>query len=143
MSYIKYTGQSFVTTSAPAGTMNATTLGNPLGSGQTVASLTTACDGNSSCSAFTITGDAGQLYQNIRSSTLAPNLQSTGGTDTYLKISIPTMEKKISHDMTEVRNDPGTVSASFDESYNNSMLTGVIWAMLGTTLLVYAFKNMD
>lgn len=143
MSYIKYTGQSFTTSNAPAGTINATTLGTPISNGQTVASLTTACDGNSSCAAFTITGGAGQLYQDIRTSTLAPNLQSVSGTDTYLKVSIPTMEKKISHDMTEVRNNPGTVSSSFEESYNNSMLTGVIWAMLGTTLLVYAFKNMD
>jgi hypothetical protein len=35
------------------------------------------------------------------------------------------------------------MSAAFEESYNNSMLNGVIWAMLGTTLLVYVFKSLD
>lgn len=32
--------------------------------------------------------------------------------------------------------------ASFDSTYNATMLTGVIWAMLGTTILYYTFTKM-
>jgi hypothetical protein len=145
--YLKYTGEQFGT-AATAGTKLATALGIPLAN-QTEDLLVVACNGNSRCAAFTINTSTkqGQLYENIRTSVLAPNLTASGSHNTYLKApeisAIRQMEKELSHDITEIRHEPGTMSASFKETYNNSMLTGVIWAMLGTTLMVYAFRSVD
>jgi hypothetical protein len=32
--------------------------------------------------------------------------------------------------------------ATFDENYQTTMLTGVLWAALGTTVLYYAFTKI-
>ncbi len=42
----------------------------------------------------------------------------------------------------EIYKAQGTNTATFDENYRNTLLLGVVWAMLGTTALYYTFKNL-
>lgn len=42
----------------------------------------------------------------------------------------------------EIYKAQGTNTATFEENYRNTMLLGVVWAMLGTTALYYTFKNL-
>jgi hypothetical protein len=151
MSYLKYKEKRFLTDgNTPAGTMNATVLANAINR-TTVpfSSYEQRCSSLPDCAAFHYnrTERNGELYSLVSDATRLPNFGDDINMDSYVKTAnftaIPGMEKEIAKDIMEVRHDPGTMSATFEESYNNSMLTGVIWAMLGTSLLVYAFKSMD
>lgn len=42
----------------------------------------------------------------------------------------------------EIYQSPGSVSHSFNENYQTTMMVGVIWAMLGTTVLYYTFSQL-
>ena len=42
----------------------------------------------------------------------------------------------------EIYQSPGSVSHSFNENYQTTMMVGVIWAMVGTTVLYYTFSQL-
>lgn len=52
------------------------------------------------------------------------------------------MRDNIDRKVAEIYKTTGTNSAAFDENYRTTMLVGVVWAMLGTTVLYYTFKNL-
>lgn len=48
------------------------------------------------------------------------------------------MDRKVA----EIYQSHGTNTLTLDENYRNTMMLGVVWAMLGTTVLYYTFKNL-
>jgi hypothetical protein len=52
------------------------------------------------------------------------------------------MRENIDRKVAEIYQAPGTATRAFDENYQITMLTGVVWALLGTTVLYYTFKNI-
>lgn len=52
------------------------------------------------------------------------------------------MRDNVDRKVAEIYQAPGTNSSAFDENYRNTMLLGIVWAMLGTTVLYYTFKNV-
>ncbi len=65
--------------------------------------------------------------------------------DLYIKpTDLPNQSDRnqIDNKVAEIYGAQGTNSAAFDENYRTTMLVGVVWAMLGTTVLYYTFKNL-
>lgn len=52
------------------------------------------------------------------------------------------MRDNVDRKVAEIYHSNGTNTMVFDENYRTTMLVGVVWAMLGTTVLYYTFKNL-
>lgn len=60
----------------------------------------------------------------------------------YSSYKIGTTRKKVDAALENIYQPNTSINASFDSNYNTTMLTGVLWAALGTTVLYYAFVKM-
>jgi hypothetical protein len=56
--------------------------------------------------------------------------------------SITENPANIETSMNELYQMPGTISQSFDSHYQSTMMTGVLVAMFGTTVLYFAFLKI-
>jgi hypothetical protein len=52
------------------------------------------------------------------------------------------MRDNVDRKVAEIYRAPGTYTRAFDENYQITMLTGGIWALLGTSVLYYTFKKI-
>jgi len=60
----------------------------------------------------------------------------------YSNYTLETARKQLDNSLSEIYNSNSSKSATFDSNYQATMLTGVIWAALGTTVLYYAFTKI-
>ena len=60
----------------------------------------------------------------------------------YANYNLSKMRNKLDSNLTEIYQPQNSRIATFDSNYHTTMLTGVIWAMLGTTVLYYAFTKI-
>ena len=60
----------------------------------------------------------------------------------YASYTLGTKRNELDTSLRTIYQPENAPSASFDSNYNTTMLTGVVWAMLGTTVLYYAFTKM-
>jgi hypothetical protein len=69
---------------------------------------------------------------------------ATEAEETQCKINLiqKHMRDNTDRKLAEIYKAQGTNTATFDENYRNTMMLGVVWAMLGTTALYYTFKNL-
>ena len=74
----------------------------------------------------------------------ANNIQFPNPCDDECKIRIiqKHMRENIDRKVSEIYRAPGTYTRAFDENYQITMLTGIIWVLLGTSVLYYTFKNI-
>ena len=49
---------------------------------------------------------------------------------------------KLDADLTSIYRPDTATAATFDSNYQTTMLTGLVWAALGTTVLYYAFTKI-
>jgi hypothetical protein len=63
-------------------------------------------------------------------------------TQCNIKLIQKHMRDNVDRKVAEIYKAQGTNTATFDENYRNTLLLGVVWAMLGTTALYYTFKNL-
>jgi hypothetical protein len=63
-------------------------------------------------------------------------------TQCKIKLIQKHMRDNVDRKVAEIYKAQGTNTATFDENYKNTLLLGVVWAMLGTTALYYTFKNL-
>jgi PAN domain len=52
------------------------------------------------------------------------------------------MRDNMDNKVAEIYHATGTNTAAFEDNFRTTMLVGVVWAMLGTTVLYYTFKNL-
>jgi hypothetical protein len=50
--------------------------------------------------------------------------------------------EQLDANLEDIYNPRNGRSATYDSNYQTTMLTGVVWAMLGTTVLYYAFTKI-
>jgi hypothetical protein len=83
-------------------------------------------------------------YQQLQAYATANNIQFPP--NCYDQCKIKTVQKhmrdNIDRKVAEIYQAPGTYTRAFDENYQITMLTGVIWVLLGTSVLYYTFKNI-
>ena len=60
----------------------------------------------------------------------------------YSSYKLGTTREKLDTSLTNIYNPQGSPSSTFDSNYQTTMLTGVVWAALGTTVLYYAFTKI-
>jgi hypothetical protein len=60
----------------------------------------------------------------------------------YSSYVLGTTREKLDTSLTNIYNPQGSPSSTFDSNYQTTMLTGVVWAALGTTVLYYAFTKI-
>ena len=60
----------------------------------------------------------------------------------YSSYKLGTTRQKLDSSLANVYQPQNSTTASFDSNYNTTMLTGVVWAALGTTVLYYAFTKI-
>ena len=60
----------------------------------------------------------------------------------YSNYRLTMKRNKLDSNLEEIYNPQNGRFATFDSNYQTTMLTGVIWAMLGTTVLYYAFTKI-
>jgi len=60
----------------------------------------------------------------------------------YANYNLTEMRNKLDADLADIHQPQYSTSATFDSNYQTTMLTGLIWAMLGTTVLYYAFTKI-
>lgn len=60
----------------------------------------------------------------------------------YSSYTLGTTREKLDTSLTNVYQPQGSPSSTFDSNYQTTMLTGVVWAALGTTVLYYAFTKI-
>jgi hypothetical protein len=60
----------------------------------------------------------------------------------YSSYKLGTTRQKLDASLVSVYQPQSSTTASFDSNYNTTMLTGVVWAALGTTVLYYAFTKI-
>jgi len=62
--------------------------------------------------------------------------------DCYYSYSLGKSREKLNASIADIYNPQNSMAASFESNYQSTMLTGVVWAMLGTTVLYYAFTKI-
>ena len=71
---------------------------------------------------------------------------SSGCTDNdfacYANYKLETSRGKLDADLQNIHNPQTSKTAGFDSNYQTTMITSVIWAALGTTILYYAFTKI-
>ena len=50
--------------------------------------------------------------------------------------------EKLDESLADIYQPQNSVIATFDSNYQTTMLTGIVWAALGTTVLYYAFTKI-
>lgn len=60
----------------------------------------------------------------------------------YASYKLDQKRKQLDPDMAELYSGPGSIKNVNNVHFESAMLSGVIWAMLGTTVLYYAFTKM-
>jgi len=60
----------------------------------------------------------------------------------YSSYKLGTTRQKLDASLVSVYQPQSSTTASFDSNYQTTMLTGVVWAALGTTVLYYAFTKI-
>ena len=60
----------------------------------------------------------------------------------YANSELNSKRQELDTSLKAIYQPQNAISASFDSNYNATMLTGVVWAMLGTTVLYYAFTKI-
>jgi len=60
----------------------------------------------------------------------------------YSSYTLGTIRKGLDASLTNIYQPQGSPSSTFDSNYQTTMLTGVVWAALGTTVLYYAFTKI-
>ena len=61
---------------------------------------------------------------------------------TALLSKIQSLQKVVDSQLQELYKAPGTLSESLESNYYATMMSGILVAMLGTTVLFYTFKNI-
>ena len=71
---------------------------------------------------------------------------NAGITDTefacYASYQLGTAREKLDASLADIYQPQNSKSATFDSNYQTTMLTGIVWAALGTTVLYYAFTKI-
>ena len=62
--------------------------------------------------------------------------------DFLKEVGIPMMRDATNSSFHELYKAPGSYTQSFEMQYQTTMITGILCAMLGTTVLYYAFTKM-
>lgn len=60
----------------------------------------------------------------------------------YSSYMLNQSRQKLDGDLQQIYDPANSVSSTYQSNYEYTMLTGVIWAMLGTTVLYYAFTKI-
>lgn len=60
----------------------------------------------------------------------------------YSSYTLGTTREKLDTSLTNIYQPQGSPTSTFDSNYQTTMLTGVVWAALGTTVLYYAFTKI-
>jgi hypothetical protein len=60
----------------------------------------------------------------------------------YANYNLTKKRTQLDSNLEEIYQPQNGRFATFDSNYQTTMLTGVIWAMLGTTVLYYAFTKI-
>jgi hypothetical protein len=60
----------------------------------------------------------------------------------YSSYNLGSTREQLDTSLTNIYNPQGSPSSTFDSNYQTTMLTGVVWAALGTTVLYYAFTKI-
>ena len=60
----------------------------------------------------------------------------------YANSELTSKRQELDTSLKAIHQPHNSTSVSFDSNYNATMLTGVVWAMLGTTVLYYAFTKI-
>ena len=60
----------------------------------------------------------------------------------YSSYKLGSTREKLDASLTNIYQPQGSPSSTFDSNYQTTMLTGVVWAALGTTVLYYAFTKI-
>lgn len=104
---------------------------------------TSACDSNPDCVGFQRT-EPSNKYECLlmkKGFTLTENLNHPLNPKIFVKgiVGEQNMQEKID----AVQNVPGSEFASQGERYQETMMSGVIWASIGTLVLFYVFNKMS
>lgn len=60
----------------------------------------------------------------------------------YANYNLTEKRNKLDADLADIYQPQYSTSATFDSNYQTTMLTGLVWAMLGTTVIYYAFTKI-
>ena len=60
----------------------------------------------------------------------------------YSSYKLGSAREKLDTSLMNIYQPQGSQSSTFDSNYQMTMLTGVVWAALGTTVLYYAFTKI-
>jgi hypothetical protein len=74
------------------------------------------------------------------------NDRTNGTTDNeaacYASYKLGKAREKLDASLADIYQPENSKSATFDSNYQTTMLTGIVWAALGTTVLYYAFTKI-
>ena len=60
----------------------------------------------------------------------------------YASYKLGTAREKLDASLVDIYQPDNSKTATFDSNYQATMLTGIVWAALGTTVLYYAFTKI-
>jgi hypothetical protein len=60
----------------------------------------------------------------------------------YASYKLGKAREKLDASLADIHQPQNSKSATFDSNYQTTMLTGIVWAALGTTVLYYAFTKI-
>jgi hypothetical protein len=60
----------------------------------------------------------------------------------YAKHALQNQRDKLDHKIAELHNPPNSIRNTSESNFDATMLSGVLWAMFGTTALYYAFTKI-
>jgi hypothetical protein len=60
----------------------------------------------------------------------------------YSSFTLRSSREKLDKSLADVYQPENSTTATFDSNYQTTMLTGVVWAALGTTVLYYVFTKI-
>lgn len=60
----------------------------------------------------------------------------------YASYKLGKAREKLDASLADIYQPENSKSATFDSNYQTTMLTGIVWAALGTTVLYYAFTKI-
>jgi hypothetical protein len=60
----------------------------------------------------------------------------------YSSYQLASSRQELDASLADIYQPQNSISATFDSNYQTTMLTGIVWAALGTTVLYYAFTKI-
>jgi len=60
----------------------------------------------------------------------------------YSSSTLGAAREQLDASLSDIYQPQNSISATFDSNYQTTMLTGIVWAALGTTVLYYAFTKI-